>query len=269
MRWRPRPCASSTAAACSPRCASASARTPRQAIAALRSSPASARSRARALPPRRRGPARAARAPSSAAACAASMPRPRSRKSLVGAAQAALGGGGVALEQLDATGEGIGLEQAMRDAQLLDHLARRGDHAPRRVGAAAQRFEHPLARERDGFDRRRALRDAQHAHDIEAAAAGARHRARTPERRERRAASTALARRRSPALRAAASARSSAASQAPTLPSRASACACTEVRLGLAGGIADAPRAAAPPPATDVGGGLQALRRGQDRELAG
>ena len=44
-------------------------------------------------------------------------------------------------------------------------------------------------------------------------------------------ASTALARRRSPARRAAASARSSAASQAPTLPRRASACACTECAL--------------------------------------
>ena len=44
----------------------------------------------------------------------------------------------------------------------------------------------PWQRERDGFDGGRALRDAQHAHDVEAAAAGARHRARTPERGERR-----------------------------------------------------------------------------------
>ena len=106
---------------------------------------------------------------------------------MVGAAQQALGTGGVAFEQRDASGEEIDLEQALRDAEVLDHLARRGEHAARRVGAAAQRFEQGLAREGDGLDRRRALGDAQHAHDVEAAAAGARHRARTPERGERRA----------------------------------------------------------------------------------
>src|SRR5262249_44902770 len=59
--------------------------------------------------------------------------------------------------------------------------------AARSVDAAAQRLQHALARERDRLDRGRALRDPQHAHDVEAAAARARDRARTPERGERRA----------------------------------------------------------------------------------
>ena len=188
---------------------------------------------------------------------------------VVGAAQAALGGDGVAFEQLDEAGEDVGLEQPLRDAELLDHVPRRRDHAPRRVGAAAQRLEHGLAAQRDGLDRRRALRDAQHAHDVEAAAAGARRPGSVP--RARRA-----ARRRAPrwrgagrrARRAAASARSSAASQAPILPRRASASACTE--------CAFASPAASPAAASvvgrgrdRVGGGAQRLRIGEHRELAG
>ena len=106
---------------------------------------------------------------------------------VVGGAQAALGGDGVAFEQLDQAGEQVGLEHALRDAELFDHAPRRRDHAPRRLGASAQRLEHGLTAQRDGLDRGRALRDAQHAHDVEAAAAGARDRARSPERGDRRA----------------------------------------------------------------------------------
>ena len=39
-------------------------------------------------------------------------------------------------------GEDVGLEQALGDAELLDHAPRRRDHPARRLGAAAQRFEH-------------------------------------------------------------------------------------------------------------------------------
>ena len=80
-----------------------------------------------------------------------------------------------------------GLEEPLRDAELLDQVPRRRDHPPRRLGATAQRLEHRLAAERHRFDRGRPLRDAQHPHDVEAAAAGARDRARSPERGERRA----------------------------------------------------------------------------------
>ena len=106
---------------------------------------------------------------------------------LVRGPQEALGGAGVALEQLDQSGEEVGLEQAMGDAELLDQAARRRDHAARRVGAPAQRLEHRLAAQRHGLDGRRTLGDAEHAHDVEAAAAGARDRARAPQRRQRRA----------------------------------------------------------------------------------
>ena len=92
---------------------------------------------------------------------------------LVRRAQAALRRGGVALDQLDPPREDVGLEQSVRDAELLDHAPRRGDHPARRLAAAAQRLEHALTPERNGLDGRRALRDAQHAHHVEAAAARA------------------------------------------------------------------------------------------------
>ena len=173
--------------ACSPRRASASARTPRQAIAALRSSPASASLSWLSASASAARPCASSARPSSAAACAASIPSPWLAQPVVRGAQAALGGDGVALEQLDEPGEDVGFEQPLRDAELFDHAPRRRDHAPRRLGAPAQRFEHGLTAQRDGLDRGRALRDAQHAHDVEAAAAGARHRARSPQRGERRA----------------------------------------------------------------------------------
>ena len=186
-RYRPPRGRASTAAACSPRRASASARTPRHAIAAFRSSPASASlswlsasaSAARPCAQERAAEQRRGLRRVDAEALRA--------QPLVGGAQAALGGGGVALEQLDEPGEDVGLEEPLRDAELLDHAPRRRDHAPRRLGAPAQRLEHRLAAERDRLDRRRALRDAQHAHDVETAAARARHRARSPQRGQRRA----------------------------------------------------------------------------------
>ena len=52
--------------------------------------------------------------------------------------------------------------------------------------AAPQRFEHGLAAQRHRLDRRGAVGDAQHADDVEAAAARAGHRARAPERGGRR-----------------------------------------------------------------------------------
>ena len=110
---------------------------------------------------------------------------PEVAQPLVGAAQRPLGGDGVAFEQIDLPAEHVGLEQSMRDAELFDHLPRRGDHATCGIGTAAQRFEHGLTAERHGLDGRRALRDAQYAHDVEAAPAGARDRARSPERSER------------------------------------------------------------------------------------
>src|SRR5439155_9499800 len=101
--------------------------------------------------------------------------------------QAALGSGGVALEELDAPGEHVGLEEPVRDAELLDHAPGRRDHPARRLGPAAERFEHALAAERDGLDGGRPLRDAQHAYDVQATTAGARDRARSREGGERRA----------------------------------------------------------------------------------
>ena len=159
-------------------------------------------------------------------------------------------------------------KQALRDAELLDHLARRRDHAARRVGAAAQRFEHALAAERDGFDRRRALRDAQHAHDVEAAAAGARHRARSPERRERRAgehgvgaAAIAGAARRGERLVERRLARADLAEPRQRLR-------VDEVRLRLAGGVAERGQLFGRG-GDRVGRRVQRLRRGQHGELAG
>ena len=67
-------------------------------------------------------------------------------ETLVAGAERALGGERVAFEEIDAPGEDVGLEEAMRDAELLDHRARRREHAARRLGATAERLEHALAR---------------------------------------------------------------------------------------------------------------------------
>ena len=115
------------------------------------------------------------------------MPSPCLRRPSYADATAARRGLAVALEQLDVAGEELDLEQLLGDAELLDGAPRRRDHPPRGVDAAAQRLEHRLTPERDGLDRRRALRDAQHAHDVEAAAARARDGARAEQRRDRRA----------------------------------------------------------------------------------
>ena len=112
--------------------------------------------------------------------------RPRNAEPVVRRAQRALGGSRVAFEQVDEPGKEVGLEELLRDAQLFDHPPRRRDHAPRRLGASAERLEHRLAAERDGLDPRRALGDAQHTDDVEAAPTRARHRARTPECSDRR-----------------------------------------------------------------------------------
>ena len=123
---------------------------PRRARRARRSRPADRRRRA----PRSRGDSASASAArscassaraSSAAARAASMPSPRSRRPSYAPRRLRSAATRVAFEQLDAAGEDVGLEQPLRDAELLHHLARRGDHAARRVGAAAQRLEHALA----------------------------------------------------------------------------------------------------------------------------
>jgi hypothetical protein len=106
---------------------------------------------------------------------------------LVRPAQAALRGCGVSFEELDHSGEQVGLEHALGEAQLLHHASRRSDHAPRRGGASAQRLEEGLTAECHRFDRRSRLGDAQHAHHVKTAAAGTHHRARPPQRGERRA----------------------------------------------------------------------------------
>ena len=62
---------------------------------------------------------------------------PEAPQPVVCGVQKALGGESVALEQLDATGEHVGLEQPVRDAQLFDHVPRGRDHASRRLGAPA------------------------------------------------------------------------------------------------------------------------------------
>ena len=150
----------------------------------------------------------------------------------------------------------------MRDAELLDHLARRGDHAPRRVGAAAQRFEHALAAQGHRLDRRRSLGDAQDADDVEAAAAGAGHRARSPQRRQRRAGEHGVgaaaiagpARRRQRLVeRRLAGAHLAEARQRLGVH---------RVRLGLAGGVAERGQSVGGG-GDRVGGALQRLRRGQ------
>ena len=195
------------------------------------------------------------------------MPSPRSRRPSYAPRSSRSAAAVVALHRLDARGEDVGLEEPVRDAELLDHLARRRDHASRRVGAAAQRFEHALARERDGLDGRRALRDAQHAHHVEAAAAGARHRARAPERGERcagqhrvRAAAIAGAARRGERLVERRLARAHLAEPRERLRVH-------RVRLRLAGGVAQ-PGELLRRFGDGVGGGLQFLRRRQHRELA-
>ena len=123
--------------------------------------------------------------------------------------------------------------------------------APGGVDAAAHRLEHRLAPQRDGLDGGRPGGDAEHPHDVEAAPAGAGHRARAPQRgarRARRAPRSRGAGRR--AARAAASARSSAASAAPDPPESGQRQRVHVVRLGLAAHVAD---------------GLHGLRHGRDR----
>ena len=73
----------------------------------------------------------------------------------------------------------------MPDAELFDHLARRRHHPTRCIDTAAQCFKYALATERNRLDGRRTLRDAQDAHDVETATAGARDRARPPQRGNR------------------------------------------------------------------------------------
>ena len=57
-------------------------------------------------------------------------------QAFVGGAQAALGRDRVAFDELDQAGVDVRLAEPLRDAELLDHVARRGDHAPRRVDCA-------------------------------------------------------------------------------------------------------------------------------------
>ena len=192
---------------------------------------------------------------------------PEIAEPVVAGTERALGGGRVAFQQIDAAREDVGLEEPMADAELLHHRARRREHAARRLGAAAQRLEHALAAERHGLDRGRALRDAEHAHDVEAAAAGARDRARSPERGERRAgedgvgaAAIAGAARRRERLIERRLARADLAEPRQRLR-------VDEVRLGLAGGIlqrGEVARRGADP----VGRRVQRLGRGQHGELA-
>ena len=194
-------------------------------------------------------------------------PEPQIAQPLVRAAERALGRRRVALEEIDATGERVGLEEPVRDAKLFHHRARRPDHAPGRVGAPAERFEHPLAAERHRLDRERPLRDPQHAHHVEAAAARARHRARSPERRERCA--------RQDRIRAAPITGTTSGGErqierrlaGADLPEARERLRMDEESLRLAGGITE--RGQIPCRGADaVGGRLQRLRRGEHGELA-
>ena len=134
-------------------------RTSRHAMPALRSAPASALGvgRRRSSASSTRSCSNSAR-PRNAPACAASPSRPRSRSSSYAAREIGLGRDGFAVEQLDEAGRDLGLESPVGEAELFDRPPRRGDHAARRVDAAAQRFEHRLAAERDRLHRRRARR---------------------------------------------------------------------------------------------------------------
>ena len=156
----------------------------------------------------------------------------------------------------------------MRDAELLDHAPGRRDHAPRRVAAAAQRLEDRLAAQRDGLDRGGSLSDPQHAHDIEAAAAGARHRARSPQRGDRRAGqhrvgaapvAAAAGRGERPVERGLGRADLAEARQRERVH---------RVRLRLAGGVTGR-RQLVGRGRNRVGGGAQRLRIGEDGELTG
>ena len=92
---------------------------------------------------------------------------------------------GVALQELDVAREELDFEELRLEPELLDGAPRGRDHAPRRLDAPAQRFEHRLTPKCDGLDRGRPLRDSQHAHDVETAAARARDRTRAVQRGDR------------------------------------------------------------------------------------
>ena len=170
----------------SPRRAATSARTSRHAMAALRSEPASSSASAATASASSTRPCSRSARPRNAAAWAASPSRPRPRSPSYASRKHGLGRLGLAVEQLDEPGGDLGLEPPVGEAELLDGAAGRGDHAAAGVGPAPQGFEHGLAAQRDRLDRGRAGGDAQHAHDVEAAAAGAGDRARAPERGGRR-----------------------------------------------------------------------------------
>ena len=88
---------------------------------------------------------------------------PEFAESVVGTAETSFRRGGIALEQVHLSAEHVDFEKSLRDAEFFDHRSRRGEHAPRRIRAAAQRFEHALAGEGDCLDRRSALGDAKQA----------------------------------------------------------------------------------------------------------
>ena len=191
---------------------------------------------------------------------------PEIAKSFVSTAQRAFGGDCVALQQIDLSGEHIGLEQPVRDAQLFDHLPRRGDHASGGIGAPAQRFEHALTAECDGFDRGRSLRDTQHAYDIEAAATRARDRTRAPKRGEWRTGEHGV---RAAPISGATSGceRTVERSLARTdLAEPSQRLRMYEVRLGLTGCVAER-RERLRRCCDRVGSRMQRLRRSKDRKL--
>ena len=137
--------ANAIAAPCSPRRASASARTPRQAIAALqivageqlalvaqRLGLGGAALREQRAAEQRRRLRRVDAEPVIAEPVVRRAARARRRRRRLRAARCS-------------PANDLGFEQPLRDAELLDHRARRRDHAARRLGAAAQRFQHRLA----------------------------------------------------------------------------------------------------------------------------
>ena len=92
----------------------------------------------------------------------------------------------VATHELDDPREQVGLEQAVREAELLERAARRRDEPARGVGAPPERLEHALAALRGRLDGRRSDRDAQQPHDVEAATTRAGNGVRAPHLRGRR-----------------------------------------------------------------------------------
>ena len=97
--------------------------------------------------------------------------------------------------------------RAARVAGRAPRASARGrEHLACGVGPSAERFEHGLTAERRRLDGGRTRRDAQEPDDVEAPSAGPYTGARPPERRTGAAPSTAVIRRRLPASRAAASA---------------------------------------------------------------